>query len=162
MDDTQLFLSSDTLIATRISKCLADISTWTTAHNLNLNLEQTELLFVPGKDFPHMDLWSLLRTLRYVLHKPRGTSAWYWTISYATRPTAVAQSCRFALYNISRIQPFLLREAAQLLILALVISHLDYSNSPLPLRLNLCSVSRMWQHALCSTYQNSPCDPPLP
>ena len=38
--------------------------------------------------------------------------------------TAVARSCRFALYNIRRIQPFLTREAAQLLV-----QSLDYCKS---------------------------------
>ena len=58
-DNTQLFLSfpsSDSLIETHISECLADISTWTSAHHLKLNLNKTELLFLPGKDCPHMDL----------------------------------------------------------------------------------------------------------
>ena len=58
-DDTQLFLfspSSDSLIATCISECLADISTWTSAHHLKLNLNKSELLFLPRKDCPHMDL----------------------------------------------------------------------------------------------------------
>ena len=59
-DDTQLFLSfpsSDkALIATRISECLADVSTWTTANHLRLNLNKTELLLIPGKDCPHMEL----------------------------------------------------------------------------------------------------------
>ncbi|KAK0130517.1 hypothetical protein N1851_035256 [Merluccius polli] len=36
---------------------------------------------------------------------------------------------RFALYNIRRIRPFLMREAAQLLVQALLISRLDYCNS---------------------------------
>ena len=58
-DNTQLFLSfsySDSLIANHISDCLADISTWTPARHLKLNLNKTELLFLPGKDCPHMDL----------------------------------------------------------------------------------------------------------
>uniref|UniRef100_A0A8C5B8I2 Reverse transcriptase domain-containing protein n=1 Tax=Gadus morhua TaxID=8049 RepID=A0A8C5B8I2_GADMO len=36
------------LIATRISECLADVSTWTTAHHLRLNLNKTELLLIQG------------------------------------------------------------------------------------------------------------------
>ena len=71
-DDTQLFLSfpsSDTLIATCISECLADISTWMTAHHLKLNLDKTELLFVPGKDCPHTD-WSLSRKCPSVCPSP--------------------------------------------------------------------------------------------
>ena len=38
------------------SECLADISTWTAAHHLILDLCRTELLFIPGKDCPCMDL----------------------------------------------------------------------------------------------------------
>ena len=43
--------------------------------------------------------------------------------------TAVIKSCRFALYNIRWIRPFLTREAAQLLVQTLFISRLDYCNS---------------------------------
>ena len=43
--------------------------------------------------------------------------------------TAVARSCRFALYNIRRIRTFLTKDATQLLVQALVISRLDYCNS---------------------------------
>jgi len=43
-------------LITRISKCLADISKWTTANYLKHNLDKTELLFMPGKDCPQMDL----------------------------------------------------------------------------------------------------------
>ena len=53
-DDTQVFLSfpqssSSTHTGTRISECLADITAWTAAHHLKLNLSKTELLFIPGK-----------------------------------------------------------------------------------------------------------------
>ena len=49
---TSLFLppSSGTRSATRILESLADVSAWTTAHNLKLNLHKYELLFIPGKD----------------------------------------------------------------------------------------------------------------
>ncbi len=40
-----------------------------------------------------------------------------------------ARSCRFALHNIRKIRPFLTEHAAQLLVQALVISSLDYSNA---------------------------------
>ncbi|XP_071369106.1 chondroitin sulfate synthase 3-like [Centroberyx affinis] len=41
---------------------------------------------------------------------------------------ATGRSCRLFLYNIHKIRPFLKREAAQLLVQALVISRLDYYN----------------------------------
>ncbi|KAK3505909.1 hypothetical protein QTP70_003614, partial [Hemibagrus guttatus] len=50
-DDTQLIFSfppSDTTTSARISACLADISSWMTAHQLKLNPSKTELLIIPG------------------------------------------------------------------------------------------------------------------
>ena len=57
-NDTQLLFSfppSDTQVVTRISACLADISDWMSAHYLKLNLDKTELLFLPGKACPLKD-----------------------------------------------------------------------------------------------------------
>ena len=92
-DDTQLFLSfpssEKTLIATRILECLADVSTWTTAHHLRLNLNKTELLLIPGKDCPHMDLLVTARTSLYLPLQLPETSVWYWTISYAALQTSL-------------------------------------------------------------------------
>ena len=115
-DNTQLFLSfpsSDSLIATRISDCLADISTWMSAHHLKLNLNKTELLFLPGKDCPHMDL---LVTVEDAVVGPSPTARNLGVIlddqlRCTANITAVTRSCRFALYNIRRIRPFLTRES---------------------------------------------------
>ena len=49
-------------------------------------------------------------------------------LSYSANIAATTRSCRFLLYNIRRIRQFLTREAAQLLVQALVISRLDYCN----------------------------------
>ncbi|KAK3529734.1 hypothetical protein QTP86_000808, partial [Hemibagrus guttatus] len=49
-DDTRLIFSfppSDTTASARISACLADISSWMTAHQLKLNPSKTELLIIP-------------------------------------------------------------------------------------------------------------------
>jgi hypothetical protein len=42
---------------------------------------------------------------------------------------AVTRSCRFMLYNIHRVRPFLTQEAVQVLIQEHVISCLDFCNS---------------------------------
>ncbi|KAK3568487.1 hypothetical protein QTP86_008540 [Hemibagrus guttatus] len=58
-DDTQLIFSfppSDTTASARISACLADISSWMTAHQLKLNPSKTELLIIPGDPSPAQDL----------------------------------------------------------------------------------------------------------
>ena len=133
-DDTQLFLSfppSDTQVKERITACLADISQWMTAHHLKLNPDKTELLFFPGKACLTQELTISIdnalvtsvptaKNLGVVLDSQ---------MSFKAHIAAVTRSCRFTLYNIRRIRPFLTQDSAQLLVQAAVISKLDYCNS---------------------------------
>ncbi|KAL7875959.1 hypothetical protein AOLI_G00109220, partial [Acnodon oligacanthus] len=133
-DDTQLMLSfapSDTQVSSRISACLSDISSWMAAHHLKLSPSKTELIFIPASTGPHHDLAisfenSLIvpsveaRSLGVILDGQ---------LSFSTHITNLTRSCRYLLYNIHRIRPFLTREAAQVLVQSLVISRLDYCNS---------------------------------
>ncbi len=50
-------------------------------------------------------------------------------LSFTDHIATMARSCRFALYNIRKIRPFLSEQAAQLLVQALVLSRLDYCNA---------------------------------
>ncbi len=50
-------------------------------------------------------------------------------LNFADHITKTAGSCRFALYNIKKIRPFLSEHATQLLVQALVLSRLDYCNA---------------------------------
>ncbi|KAI4905249.1 hypothetical protein NFI96_024613 [Prochilodus magdalenae] len=141
-DDTQLVLSfpsSDTQVCNHISACLTDISSWMTAHHLKLNPSKTELLFIPSTTGPHRDLAISFgnsfitptedaRSLGVILDGQ---------LSFSAHIANLTRSCRFLLYNIRRIRPFLSQEATQLLVQSLVISRLDYCNSllaGLPLR----------------------------
>ncbi|XP_068583396.1 uncharacterized protein, partial [Cebidichthys violaceus] len=117
--------------AMRIATCLADISKWMTTHHLKLNLDKTELLFLPGKGCPHRDL-SI--TIDDTVVMPTQTARNLGVtlddqLSFSANILSVTRSCRFLLYNIRRIRPFLTDETAQVLIQALVISRLDYCNS---------------------------------
>ena len=118
LSNSSSFTSSDnTLIATRISECLADVSTWPTAHHLKLKLNKTELLLMPGKEFPHMDL---LVTVENIAVSPTPTARNLSVVldnqlCCTANIIKVARSCRFTLCNIRSIRPFLTKEAAQLL-----------------------------------------------
>jgi hypothetical protein len=67
------------------------------------------------------------------------------------------------LYNTRRVRPYLTHEVLQVLVQALVISHLDYCNSMwsgLPLvPSNPCNYSRMLQPTWCSTFPSFPMSP---
>ncbi|KAI4899576.1 hypothetical protein NFI96_002192 [Prochilodus magdalenae] len=107
------FPSSDTQVCNRISACLTDISSWMTAHHLKLNPQ------APTED---------ARSPGVILDGQ---------LSFSAHIANLTRSCRFLLYNIQRIRPFLSQEATQLLVQSLVISRLDYCNSllaGLPLR----------------------------
>jgi len=56
--------TSDTKIATRICKCLADIKKWTTANHIKLNIDKTQLLFMLGKYCPQMDLLVAIEDIK--------------------------------------------------------------------------------------------------
>ncbi len=50
-------------------------------------------------------------------------------LNFTDHITKTVRSCRFALYNIKKIRPFLSEHATQLLVQALVLSRLDYCNA---------------------------------
>ncbi len=133
-DDTQLYLSlhpDDLTIAARISACLTDISSWMKDHHLQLNIAKTELLVVSANpSFHHNSTFQLgsstitpsktARNLGVVIDDK---------LNFSDRITKIAQSCRFVLYNIKKIRPFLWEHATQLLVQALVLSRLDYCDA---------------------------------
>ena len=133
-DDTQLFLSfppSATQVEERIAACLADISQWMSNHHLKLNQDKTELLFFPAKSSPTRELTiSVDNTLVSSVPTARNLGVVLDShLSFKEHIASVTRSCRFTLYNIRKIRPFLTQESAQLLIQTSVISKLDYCNS---------------------------------
>ncbi len=133
-DDTQLYLSfhpDDLTKAARISACLTDISCWMKDHHLQLNPAKTELLVVSTNPLFHHNFTFQLgsstktpsktaRNLGVVINDK---------LDFSDHITKTARSCRFALYNIKKIRPFLSEHATQLLVQALVLSRLDYCNA---------------------------------
>ncbi|KAK3549855.1 hypothetical protein QTP86_015276, partial [Hemibagrus guttatus] len=161
-DDTQLIFSfppSDTTASARISACLADISSWMTAHQLKLNPSKTELLIIPGDPSPAQDLAI---SLSNSMISPSATARNLGVtmdnqLSFSSHVTNVTRSCRFLLYSIIRIQPFLSTQATQVLVQSLVISRLDYCNSLLAgLPLNAIRPLQMIQNAAARLVFNLP------
>ncbi|KAK3562669.1 hypothetical protein QTP86_005049 [Hemibagrus guttatus] len=161
-DDTQLIFSfppSDTTASARISACLADISSWMTAHQLKLNPSKTELLVIPGDPSPAQDLAI---SLNNSMISPSATARNLGLtmdnqLSFSSHVTNVARSCRFLLYNIRRIRPFLSTQATQVLVQSLVISRLDYCNFLLAgLPLNAIRPLQMIQNAAAQLVFNLP------
>ena len=106
-----------------------------TAHHLKINLDKTELLFLPGKDSPIHDLtFNFDNSVLTPTETARNLGVTLDSqLSLTANITATTRSCRFMLYNIRRIRPFLTQKVVQVLVQvlvqALVISRLDYCNS---------------------------------
>ncbi|KAK3553756.1 hypothetical protein QTP70_009190 [Hemibagrus guttatus] len=117
-DDTQLIFSfppSDTTASAWASVCLADISSWMTAHQLKLNPSKTELLIIPGDPSPAQDLAiSLSNSMISPTASARNLGVTMANqLSFSSHVTNVTCTCRFLLYNIRRIRPFLSTQATQ-------------------------------------------------
>ncbi len=100
-------------------------------HHLQLNLAKTELLVVSANpSFHHNFTFQLgsstitpsktARNLGVVIDDK---------LNFSDHISKTARSCRFVLYNIKKIRPFLWEHATQLLVQALVLSRLDYCNA---------------------------------
>src|SRR4029434_7678136 len=78
-------------------------------------------------------------------------------LTFTAHIASVSRSCRFALYNIRKIRPYLTQYATQLLGQTLVSSHLDYCNALLT-GLPACVVKplQMIQNAAARLVFNQP------
>ncbi|XP_058603600.1 uncharacterized protein LOC131522248 [Onychostoma macrolepis] len=153
------YLTDDPTVAARISGCLADISAWMKEHHLQLNLAKTELLVLPATPTLQHDFTIQLgsstitpstsvRNLGVIFDDQ---------LTFKDHIAKTARSCRFALYNIRKIRPFLTEHAAQLLVQALVISRLDYCNALLAgLPSNTVKPLQMIQNAAARLVFNEP------
>ncbi len=133
-DDTQLYLSfhpDDPTIATHISACLTDISSWMKDHHLQLNLAKIELLVVSANPSLHHNFTFQLGSSTITSSKTARILGVVIDdkLNFSDHIAKTARSGRFALYNIRKIRPFLSEHATQLLVQALVLSRLDYCNA---------------------------------
>ncbi|XP_053530016.1 uncharacterized protein LOC108277140 isoform X2 [Ictalurus punctatus] len=125
------FKPDDPSVSARISACLSDISVWMREHHLKLNLAKSELLVIPA--CPSIN-HNLTVQLNFLTLMPTRTARNLGVIlddslTFTEHISTTARSCRFILYNIKKIQPYLTEQATQILVQALVISKLDYCNS---------------------------------
>ncbi|XP_071348004.1 uncharacterized protein [Trachinotus anak] len=146
-------------VSSRVSDCLSDIATWMKAHHLQLNLSKTELLVLPAKPTIHHDiniktdsLWlaptKVVRNLGVMIDDQ---------LTFSNHVASVARSCRYALYNIRKIRPYLIQHTTQLLTQAVVISKLDYCNALLTgLPARTVQPLRMIQNAAARLVYNQP------
>uniref|UniRef100_A0A8C1RDE1 Reverse transcriptase domain-containing protein n=1 Tax=Cyprinus carpio TaxID=7962 RepID=A0A8C1RDE1_CYPCA len=161
-DDTQLYFSfqpDDPTVVANISACLSDISSWMNDHHLQLNLTKTELLVVPANPSFHHNFSVQLGSSTIT---PSRTARNLGVVmddqlSFTDHIATTTRSCRFALYNIRKIRPFLSEQATQLLVQALVLSRLDYCNALLA-DLPACTIKplQLIQNAAARVVFNEP------
>ncbi|KAK3546357.1 hypothetical protein QTP70_025772, partial [Hemibagrus guttatus] len=129
------------------------------ASYLDGHISKTELLVIPGDPSPAQDLAI---SLNNSMISPSATARNLGVtmdnrLSFSSHVANVTRSCRFLLYNIRRIQPFLSTQATQVLVQSLVISRLDYCNSLLAgLPLKTIRPLQMIQNAAARVVFNLP------
>ncbi len=128
-------------------------------HHLQLNLAKTELLVVSVNPSLHHNFSIQLGSSTVT---PSRTARNLGVViddqlSFTDHIATTARSCRFALYNIRKIRPFLSEQAAQLLVQALVLSRLDYCNALLA-GLPACTIKplQLIQNAAARVVFNEP------
>src|SRR4029434_1154668 len=97
-------------------------------HHLQLNLAKTELMVFPAKQVIHHNIKINTDSLSLA---PSKTARNLGVIiddqlTFTAHIASVSWSCRFTLYNIRKIRPYLTQYATQLLVQTLVSSRLDY------------------------------------
>ncbi len=100
-------------------------------HHLQLNLAKTELLVVSANPSFHHNVTFQLGLSTITPSKTARNLGVVIDDKLNFTDHIIKTACRFALYNIKKIRPFLSEHAAQLLVQALVLSRLDYCNAPL-------------------------------
>uniref|UniRef100_A0A8C1PKN9 Reverse transcriptase domain-containing protein n=1 Tax=Cyprinus carpio TaxID=7962 RepID=A0A8C1PKN9_CYPCA len=161
-DDTLFYFSfqpDDPTVAARIAACLSDISSWMNDHHLQLNLTKTELLVVPANPSLNHN-YSIQLGLSTITPSRTARNlevVMDHQLSFTDHIAITTRSCRFALYNIRKIRPFLSEEATQLLVQALVLSRLDHCNALLA-GLPACTIKplKLIQNAAARVVFNKP------
>ncbi|KAL2102190.1 hypothetical protein ACEWY4_001358 [Coilia grayii] len=100
-------------------------------HHLQLNLSKTELLVIPAKESICHNINLKMDSATVTPNKVAKNLGIMICdhLSFSNHIASVARTCRFMLYNIQKIRPYLTQHAAQLLAQAMVISRLDYCNA---------------------------------
>ena len=98
-------------------------------HHLQLNLAKTELMVFPAKQAIHHNIKINTDSLSLVPSKTARNLIIDDQLTFTAHIASVSRSCRFALFNIRKIRPYLTQYATQLLVQTLVRSRLDYCNA---------------------------------
>ncbi len=103
------FHPDDLTIVTCISACLTYISCWMKDHHLQLNLAKTELLVVSANPSLHHNFTFQLGSSTITSSKTARNLGVVIDdkLNFSDHIAKTARSCRFALYKIRKIRPFL-------------------------------------------------------
>ena len=138
-DDTQLYdcCYPHNIAKTRqrMSHCTADFSAWCASHRLQLNADKTEVIWVGSKhNLAKLQQYDLTLTVGTETVQPvnivRNLGVWIdHELSMKQHVVKVAGACFHQLRHLRQIRRRVGREVTTRLVLALVMSRLDYCNS---------------------------------
>ena len=137
-DDTQIYIvvePRDNLgdMSMKLTAFLSDICEWMCSNLLNLNQNKTELMIFAPKHRAKEPTYFSISFGGNIIHNTlyvKNLGAYFdRTLSMEKQCNAIARSCYFYIRNIGSIRPFISEDVCKMLVNALVIFRLDYSNA---------------------------------
>ena len=135
-DDTQVYIilneSDRALVMPNLEKCIHDIKLWSTKNDLKLNEDKTQVLHLTSRFRNSSPITSVNVCGTSVLPVVSARNLGVIVQSDLKMDSFVNNICRsasFSLYKIGQIRKYLDTKSTELLVHALIISHLDQCNS---------------------------------
>jgi len=125
------------MIASTLSSCFTDVSTWCAAKRLQLNASKTEVMwFDTAADLRKLPAGSGCIYAGFEIVEPvsvvRNVGVWIHSqLTMRDHISRTCQSCFYHLHRLRSIRKHLGRDVTIQLVCALVLSRLDYCNSVL-------------------------------
>uniref|UniRef100_A0A4W3K4W7 Reverse transcriptase domain-containing protein n=1 Tax=Callorhinchus milii TaxID=7868 RepID=A0A4W3K4W7_CALMI len=136
LDETQIyfaFSSTNSRSASVLSVCLADIKAWMSVNFLQLNVDKVEAILLGSRQHLHSCRSKLLNlpglSLRLTEPERNFGVRFDSQLSFLPHIRSLTRSIFFHLCHIAHLRPYLILNATEILVHAIVTSRLDYSNT---------------------------------
>ena len=137
-DDSQLYLvirQDDDLgaVTSRIENCVSGVQRWMSTNMLKLNESKTEIIVFSScrkQDIMNNISFKFGDSVIFPVTKVKNLGVFFNShLSMESQVLSVERACFFQIRNLHRVRRYLTKDVCKMLVIALIISCLDYGNS---------------------------------